>query len=698
MQKKQNSRQKATYINRDISWLSFNGRVLEEANDHTLPVFERLKFLAIYSSNLDEFYRVRVATLNNLKNLESAKLSKKIQVDPKYILEKIKEIVAGQLDSFGSILRKSILPELRRNGIYLTYHEKEIPESAIEAIHSFFKSHVLSYLQPVIIHDSSKIFLENRHLYLLLRLAHTSTKEVFYAYVNIPEEPISRFFSKQIKDKTYFIFLDDIIRLNLHYIFPGYDVSDAFSIKLNRDADLHIENEYEGNLVENIKSHLKRRKIGVPSRLLYDSSMPLDMLDAITQTSEYDEQDLFEGGRYHNLHDLFALPNPKKPELEISKWKPLQKSVLSSSQSIFATLDKQDILLHFPYHSYDYVLQFFNEAAVDPHVTEINATFYRVASDSFIVNALIGAARNQKKVHAFVEVKARFDEENNIKWAKKMEEAGVKITYSLPGLKVHAKAALVFKKDEEGNRSSYAYLGTGNFNEKTAGIYTDHGLLTTHEGLSNELKSVFNYLYRQKPIHGFNYLLVSQFNIIDRFSELIQNEIDNVKSGHIGSIIIKLNNLEDTRMIDKLYEASLAGVKIILLIRGICRLVPGTNAHGASIRVYRLVDRYLEHSRIFIFHNKGENKVYMGSADWMKRNLSDRIEIIFPILDTTLQKEVIQYVTFQLNDNVKLRMLDSSLANIAVPRKKDSPLIRAQFHIYEWLKKSESKEGVPFHK
>ena len=690
MQENQNTLEAIPYINRDISWLSFNSRVLEEAKDNSLPVYERLKFLAIYSSNLDEFYRVRVATLKSLRKLESTKLAKKIQVNPDHILEEIKETVSDQLESFGNILRNSILPELRENDIFLAYQMKDIPEGAYQAIRSFFKSNVLSYLQPVIIRDSSKIFLENRQLYLLLKLTHSSSGKLYYAYVNIPAEPLPRFFSTQVNQKNYFIFIDDVIRLNLEFIFPGYKVSEAFSIKLNRDADLHIENEYEGDLVENIRSHLKRRKIGAPSRLLYDSNMPLDMLNAIIGFSEFDEQDLFAGGRYHNLNDLVTLPNPKNPELEIKKWTPIKKSILDGSESIFTTLDKQDILLHFPYHSYDYVLRFFNEAAVDPHVTEINATFYRVASDSFIVNALISAARNQKKVHAFVEVKARFDEENNIKWAKKMEEAGVKITYSIPGLKVHAKAALVFKKDEEGNRTSYAYLGTGNFNEKTAGIYTDHGLLTTHNGLVKELKSVFNYLYNQKPIRGFSYLLVSQFNIVDRFNELIQNEMDNVKSGGKGNILIKLNNLEDTRMIDKLYEASMAGVEIILLIRGICRLVPGMKPFATNIRVFRLVDRYLEHSRIFVFHNNGKKKVFMGSADWMKRNLSDRIEIIFPVLDSPLRKEVLRYLSFQLNDNMKLRIVDSKLTNNVISRKSGAQQIRAQFNIYEWLKQLES--------
>lgn len=682
-------KQHAPYINRDISWLSFNARVLDEASDPTLPLYERIKFLAIYSSNLDEFYRVRVATINNINKLQDKKINKNLTYEPKVILEKIKSTVAGQLDNFGAILRETILPELRKEGLHLIYDKSEIPETALSTIRSYFRSRVLTYLQPVVLGPSKKVFLKNQHLYLLLKLTHNENRELFYAYLNIPSPPLDRFFSLKTGNNWYFIFLDDIIRLNISFMFPGYTVSEAFSIKLNRDADLQIDDEFSGDLIEKIKSHLEKRDIGAPSRLLFDSKMPFDMANAIMNVSGLSDDEMVEGGRYHNLNDLFTLPNPRKPKLNIKKWPPIHKKILESDLSIFNVIEKQDILLHFPYHTYDYVLRFFNEAAVDPNVSEIHATFYRVASDSFIVNALISASQNGKKVVVFVEVKARFDEENNLKWASRMEEAGINIIYSIPGLKVHAKAVLVNKTNPNGNKITYAFFGTGNFNEKTADIYTDHGLLTTSKKLTTELKRVFKYLNNQNTIPKFKHLLVSQFNIIDQFSALIMQEIKNVNSGRKGHILIKLNNLEDRRMIDKLYKASFAGVEITIIVRGICCLIPGLEPMGKNIKVIRLVDRYLEHSRIFVFHNGGRKKVFMGSADWMKRNLSDRIEIIFPIENNRLRKEIIRYLAFQLNDNTKARILDSKLNNIVILNKHGTPRIRAQYHIYEWLKNNE---------
>lgn len=684
----------SSYNNRDLSWLSFNGRVLEEAADRSLPLYEQIKFLAIYSSNLDEFYRVRVARLKSFKALNKKKINKELNIDPDNNLEEIKVRVHRQLEFFGTILTENILPGLREHNIVLAYHKDEIPEEAGQLISSYFKSRVLSYLQPVILQPGEKAFLANRALYLMLKLTSVESGDLYYAYVNIPVPPLNRFFYYQQRETSYFIFLDDIIRQNLSFIFPGYNISDGFCVKLNRDADLQIDDEFSGDLVEKIKMRLKKRNVGAPSRLLYDSNLPFDMLNVMMEATETEDEDLVPGGRYHNLHDLFTLPNPKDPEFAIQPWAAIRKPLLDKSMSIFNEIDKQDILFHFPYHSYDYVLRFFNEAAVNPNVQEIKVTFYRVASDSFIVNALISAARNGKKVKAFIEVKARFDEENNLRWANKMKEAGVKITYSIPGLKVHAKVALVHKTDENGNLKSYAYLGTGNFNEKTAGIYADHGLLTTHEELTKEIDTVFKYLYRRKPIENLNLLLVSQFNMTDRFNALIDREIGYAKKGKKADILIKLNNIEDKKMIDRLYEAALSGVNIRLIIRGICCLKPGIKPLGNKIKAIRLVDRYLEHSRIFIFHNGGNPEVYMGSADWMQRNLYHRIEVIFPILDKNLKKELIIYIAFQLHDNTKARILDEDLNNIVILNKNGTREIRAQRHFYLWLKKKEETDKI----
>ncbi len=467
-------------INRDISWLSFNGRVLEEAADTSLPIYERIKFLAIYSSNLDEFYRVRVAALRSLQKINKKKLNKKFDVDPDELIAEIKSRVGIQLEIFGDILRNGIQPELVKNNIHLIYNLSDIPESLIPELNSYFRSRILSYLQPIMLRPGKKTFLTNRSLYLILKLLSESDHEIHYAIVNIPSPPLPRFFSTNSGGYSHFIFIDDIIRLNLEYIFPGFTVSDAFSIKLNRDADLNIDDEFSGDLVQKMKVQLTKRNIGPSSRFLYDSAMTEDMLTAIMEASEIEEEELVAGGRYHNLHDLFGLPNPKAPDLQIKPWPSILKKELENTTSLFRKIEEKDIMLNFPYHTYDYVLRFFNEAAIDPRVKEIKTTFYRVASDSFIVNALMSAARNGKKVQAFIEVKARFDEENNLRWADRMKDAGIKITYSIPGLKVHAKAALIKRLDADGKLQSFAFLGTGNFNEKTAGIYADHGLLTSN--------------------------------------------------------------------------------------------------------------------------------------------------------------------------------------------------------------------------
>lgn len=668
------------HVNRDISWLSFNQRVLDEAADAQLPLFERLKFLAIYSSNLDEFYRVRVAMLKHIQDLNNT--ADAVDKDPTPVLDEINRIVELQLDYFGYVLRKLVIPALRKEGIVLNYHKKDIPHRLLKEITDYFRSKVLGYLQPVIFHDSREIFLENRLLYLVLKVTHKVTGELSYATVNVPNE-LPRFYYGSGR-LHYVIFLDDVIRTNLRMLFPGYNISEAFSVKLNRNADLRLDDELGGDLVEKIKSSLKRRKVGVPSRLLYDAAMPLDMVNAIMFATRVRETDLSAGGRYHNLHDLATIRNPLYPRLSIKQWKQIRCKTLDDAPSILDHIEKKDELLHIPYHSYDYVLRFFNEAAVDPYVTEIHATFYRVAADSFIVNSLISAAKNGKKVFAFIEVKARFDEENNLQWAKKMDEAGVVITYSMPNLKVHAKAALVIRK-KSGFARRLAYLATGNFNERTAAYYADHGLFTTHTDLTADLRKVFMFLQKKKPINKLHFLLVSPFNLRTALEERIDREIANVKAGGTGQMTIKVNNLEDASMVTKLYEASMAGVEVVVLVRGICTLSPQTKPVSDNIKVLRLVDRYLEHSRIFVFHNNGNKEVFLGSADWMVRNLSERVEVVFPVLDQNLKVELIKYLAYQIHDNSKLRILDQDHVNHFILRKHGKPVVRAQYHIHNWL-------------
>jgi len=686
-----------TYYDRDLSWISFNQRVLMEAQDPSLPLYERLKFMGIYSSNLDEFFRVRVASVRSLSDIGKKKINKQLKIKPGKLLKEIHNKVNTQLEEYGKTLREDLLPKLLEHHIHIYMGDQDIPPDHKKVIDHYFKSKVLSFLHPAIIDPKHKenYFLNNRALYFALRLKKISGKKepVQYAYLNIPSENLPRFLSLPQLDGCYcMIFLDDIIRNNLEFVFAGHEIQECASIKLNRDADLNIEDEYSGDLVDKIKKQITKRNIGVPSRFLYDNKISEQLLDFLVEVFELNSDDLVPGGRYHNLNDLMKLPNPLKPQLEAPKLSEIQIKELDQCPSIFDSIAKKDHMLHFPYHSYDYVLRFFNEAAVDPFVQEIKVTLYRIAADSLIAHALISAAKNGKDVTVFVEVKARFDEENNIRWAQKMEEAGIRIIYSIPGLKVHAKVALIKRKDLKGKAKYFSFLGTGNFNEVTAGIYADHGLLTCHPEMMEEVEKVFKYLYRRKDPGEFKHILVSQFNLQSRFLEMIDREIAFARNNKPGRIILKFNNLEDKVMINKLYEASNLGVTIDLLLRGICCLVPGVEGQSENIQVRRLVDGFLEHARVFWFHNNGKDELYAGSSDWMKRNLYHRIEVIYPIYDTKLKQELIKIIEWQLKDNVKATLLDQNHHNVAVPTKPSDPAIRAQTKIYEWLKNREEEQ------
>ncbi len=680
-----------TYFHRDLSWLMFNKRVLQEAADEEVPLYERIKFMAIYASNLDEFFRVRVASLRSIIDLDKKKVNKEFDGKPKELLKDILKEVGKQLSEFGKIKRELLLPKLREQGIVLYRNEPIRAEHRLFCTH-FFKCRILSYLQPILITRNKKKppFLINNALYLALELQSDSKEgaKPHYAYINIPTDYLPRFIAlPKVEGRAYYIALEDIMRENLQSIFPEHKVVGAYSIKLTRNAELNIEDEFSGNLVEKIQRQVEKRNLGHPSRFLYDARMGKEMLHLLQGVLSLKEEDMVAGGFYHNMSDLFALPNPKAPQMENEALTPLLKKGLEDHDSIFTAMDDSEYLLHFPYHSYDYVLRFFNEAAIDPYVKEIRATFYRVASNSFIINALISAAKNGKKVSVFVELKARFDEENNLKWANKMEEAGVTIIYSMPGLKVHAKAAMISRQASGRGMEYYAFLGTGNFNEKTANIYADHGLLTKASHLTRELELVFKHLIQKIKGHSFQHLLVSQFNIIPRFIALIDKEIEEAKAGRESGITVKVNNLEDKAMINKLYEASNAGVPVRLLVRGICCLVPGVKGQSEHITVHRLVDRYLEHARIFLFHHSGEEKLYMGSADWMRRNLHHRIEVVFPIEDGILKEEIKYLLELQLSDNRKGRKINRKGKNERIVGGGED--IRAQVDYYHWMKGQE---------
>ncbi|MBL6449705.1 polyphosphate kinase 1 [Fulvivirga sp. 29W222] len=678
------------YFDRDVSWLSFNRRVLMEAANTSVPLYERIKFLAIYSSNLDEFFRVRVAALRSIVDIDKKKINKRFTIKPKRLLQEVLDEVNLQQEEFGRIKKEMILPELKKNKIILYRNEPIIKEHK-RAVEHYFKSKILSYLQPVIMtgEKSKAPYLDNRALYFAIFLEDKITGVVDYAHLNIPTNHLGRFVElPKTNDYFYYIAIDDIIRENLGFLFPNHMVKGCYSIKLNRDADLNIEDEYSGDLVKKIRKQIDKRNLGVPSRFLYDTTMPKELLEFLVKKFELEEDDLVPGGRYHNMYDLFNLQNPLKPVLENEYLEPITKACLEESPSVFNAIDQEDVMLHFPYHNYDYVLRFFNEAALDANVEEIKVTFYRIAPESFISNALISAANNGKHVTVFVEIKARFDEENNLKWAEKMERAGIKIIYSIPGLKVHAKVGLVCRRQMDGAIKRYGFFGTGNFNEKTATIYADEALLTCNSEMTEELDNVFEYLYKKEEVPHFNHLLVSQFNITDRLTAMIDQEIRHAMAGKKGLIILKLNNLQDDVMIDKLYEASQAGVKIELIIRAICCLRPGIKGLSENITVRRIVDRYLEHSRVFYFYNDGAENLYQGSADWMKRNLYRRIEVVFPVYKEGPKREIMKMLELQLKDNTKACLINEHLQNVLVENGESE--IQAQVDFYTWLKAEES--------
>jgi polyphosphate kinase len=557
---------KKLYFNRELSWLSFNYRVLQEANDPSVPLYERIKFLAIFSSNLDEFFRVRVASLRSLFNLKW-KTRAKLKFEPAELLKRIHSTVNKQQREFGEIIRKEIIPQLNLHNVFLIDDTSASDAQKIFA-QEYFNENVLPHIQPVlIVNKKFTLFLNNRSIYLAVRLLPVSKKKVLdknqtgtkrfkYAMLEIPSEKLPRFIRFPSDDDNYFVmFLDDLIRINLQLIFPGYSVSESYSVKLTRDAELYIDDEFTGNLLQKIKKSLSKRKTGAPSRFLYDEKMPKEFLTILRQTLGLKKEDLIPGGRYHNYHDFFSFPNPGIKELEYPEMLPLKCPELETGESIFQIITQRDVLIHYPYHSFEYVIKFLEEAAADDQTESIKITLYRTGTKSRIIKALCSAAASGKKVTAFVEVKARFDEELNFVNAEELEHAGVKVLYSFPGLKVHSKICLI-SRIEDGNKKYYAYLSTGNFNEKTAKIYSDIGLFTSNNSIIDELRLIFNFLSKKTYKVKFKNTFTAPFNLRSGLSSLIDNEILAAREGKKASIILKLNSLEDRKIIKKLYEAS----------------------------------------------------------------------------------------------------------------------------------------------
>mgnify|MGYP000548107669 CR=1 FL=1 len=676
------------YIHRDISWLAFNYRVLQEAKDPTVPLLERVKFLAIYSSNLDEFFKVRVANHRSL--LRAGKKTRaQLDYEPEEILEKILKIVNTQQEEFSRIFEKEIVPDLAKNGIKILRRQK-LNEEQTKMIESYFNDNMLPFVQPVLLIGSKvKPFLNTGALYLTLHLVDKENKDSKpqYAILKIPSDHLPRFIELPSKDNTHeIIYIDDIVRHSVQMIFPGYEIIDTYSIKLTRDAELYIDDEYSGDLIQKIKKSLNKRNVGTASRMVYDRTMPQEMLDFLSEVFELSQYDKLPEGRYHNNSDFFKFPKFDKIHLLDHPQPPIAYPPLENADSIFEAITQKDHFLHVPYQTYDAVIKFFDDAARDQNVTHIKIIQYRVAKVSKIMDALKLAVKNGKQVSAFIEIKARFDEEANLKWGEELELAGVTVHYSMPGLKVHSKMAIVRRIEPKGAKL-YCHLSTGNFHEDTAKIYSDMAIFTADERLTREAARVFTYLETRKlPNRPFQYMAVGQFNLKSVLIDKIKKEIENAKKGKEASVLLKMNSVQDEEMINLLYEASQQGVKVQLIVRGICSLVPGIKGVSENIEAISIVDRYLEHARVFIFHNDGDEQIYLSSADWMVRNLHRRIETCFPILDPDIKDTIRDLMNIQLFDNVKARYIHYKKNNEY--RKDTSDLaVRSQIETYYYMKR-----------
>ena len=687
---------KPELLNRELSWLAFNRRVLQEAQNPQVPLLERLKFMAIFSSNLDEYFKVRVATLRRLVKLKK-KTRAKLSEDPAGQLKNLLEEVGRQQQEFGETFRNGLLPALREQHIHLV-SEHDLSDEQRKWVQQYFEQHVQDLLSPVILDDNlHHLFLKDQTVYLTFHLTepeaggkkkkHDDTERVM-----VMELPTKRHGGRFVQlpadgDERYVMFLDDVIRCCAHALFPRFQKVQVHAVKLSRDAELDIQEEVSGNLMLKIKSSLQKRETGFPARLLYDPAMPKAVLKAMMQKTGIGKDELVEGSRYHNFRDFFGFPDLGLTHLVYEPHPPLPHPTLPRTGKILPAIAERDHLLNLPYQSFDYVTRLITEAAHDPQVSGISITLYRVSSKSEVAKALLKAVKAGKQVTVVVELKARFDEESNMYWAEKLQKAGADVIYGIPELKVHSKLLLITRA-EEGHNRLYAYLSTGNFNEVTSNIYADHGLFTSDPRLTSEVNEVFRYFHDRLDKTGqFEHLLVAPFELREKLNGLIDAEIKRAKKGEDAYIILKLNALQDERMILKLYEASTAGVRVELLIRGISCLIPGRAGQSENITQRAIVDRYLEHARIYVFGNGGDEKVYVGSSDWMARNLDRRVEVAFPILDPKLRAEVRHLLDLQRQDSVKTRDWQNNFVGPTTEVAAKAAAVRAQFDTYAWLKK-----------
>lgn len=678
--------EKFDVVNRDLSWLSFNARVLQEAADSSVPLTERMRFLGIFSNNLDEFFRVRVATLKRLMVVGN-KSQKEFGFQPKKILDKIHKNVVEQQQQFDRIF-KTIVKELEKKGIYHK-DETQLSEEQGNFVREYFQTTIRQTLVPVMMDKKSKLpALKDKVIYFAIKLGYKKNPDDFhYSLIEVPSQVVSRFLVlPKEKDRISFMLLDDVIRYCLDDIFSifDYDRYEAYTIKLTRDAELDIDQDVSQSFIDKVSKSLKKRKHGQPVRFIYDEKIPKDLLGFILKKLKLvDTGNIIAGGRYHNFKDFIKFPGMGDPSLQYEPLPPLPHWSLAGQRSMFDVIKRKDVVLSFPYHSFNYIIELLRQAAIDPQVISIQINLYRVGEKSRIVNALVNAAKNGKEVTAVVELQARFDEENNIKLSHKLQDEGVRVIFGVPGLKVHSKLILIRRKERK-SEQLYAHVGTGNFHETNALIYGDHSLLTCDDRITYEVEKVFEFFLKNYERANFKYLFVSPFNMRKRLIELIGEEISNAKRQHDAYIILKLNNLVDEELIKHLYKASNAGVKIKLIIRGICSLIPGVKGMSENIEAVSIIDRFLEHARVFVFCSDGKELVYISSADWMSRNIDGRIEVSTPVFDPEVKQTILDVIGIQLQGNAKARIIDKTQSN-SYKRKPGEPLFRSQVETWHYF-------------
>ncbi len=681
-------------IEKEMSWLSFNYRVLQEAMDATVPLIERLRFLGIYSNNLDEFFRVRVADIRRLILFSKDEEQRSRNMT---LMAEIQKTVLAFHEKFEKTYQ-FLEMELRDNGISIINNKDLTPEQDTW-VKNYFKDELKHLITPLMIHERKQLneYVKDDATYLVVTIHKDKSQR--YALIEIPSKVTSRFIQLpnfsggEIK---HLIILDDVIRSCLDELFSpffDFDAIDTFAVKLIRDASFKVSSELDQSQLYLMTQAIKQRLTASPIRLVYDKSIPLEMKKLLENSFELSDTELLQpGGRYLGFSDFIGFPNLRDPSLENPKLPLINSSALAKHKNIFDAISEGDIILNYPYHKFSHFSELIRQSAYDPQVKSISITLYRVAKDSTIVKDLIVAVKNGKKVRVVIELKARFDEQANIRLAKELSEAGAMVLYGGAEIKVHAKICLIKRKESNGSQY-YCHVGTGNFNESTAKIYTDFSLLTKSSRITSEVIQVFKLIKKPFLNHKLEHLFVSPYNTRERLYQLIEQEIVHARQGEKAGIFLKLNNLVDPILIDKLYGASNAGVKIKLLVRGMCTLIPGRTGLSENIEVRSIVDRFLEHSRILSFYNKGDERVYLSSADWMERNLDSRIEVSVPLYDEKIKAAILDLLTLQWNDNCKSRIVEHTHEN-SYRHGSGEPALRSQMAIHDYWANFEEPSKV----